>query len=142
MTAIKRWAAASRLLAVMMSLAMAALVSIGTAGPSTAVPPNTGGTSTANVTGKADVVGNDNIVSQVTVMSNMNVVHKKVIIAENCFSTFIGGSVNGDKFPNLVIVAKLYVGFLTFIAYVLGGFAYNGALENFVILTDGCPARN
>ena len=33
---------------------MAALVSIGTAGPSTAVPPNTGGTSTANVTGKAD----------------------------------------------------------------------------------------
>jgi hypothetical protein len=75
-----------------------------------------------NMSGQGGGVGHDDLVSYPAIVGDMGISHDKVALAQNGFSpSFRRGPVNGYEFPNHIVIADDYPGWLASVAQVLRG---------------------
>ena len=74
-----------------------------------------------NVSGQGRSVGHDDLIAHPAVMGNVGIGHDEIAVAEGCRSSpFNGAAIDGDEFPDDIIVSDRHAGRLPPVADGLG----------------------
>ena len=95
-----------------------------------------------DVSGKGDVVGDGAVVGDCAVVPDVDKGHDVVAVTDNGFVAGSGCAVEGDVFPDEVIVTDFEECLFAFVFAILGVSAENCALVDKVSVADDCVAAD
>ena len=90
-----------------------------------------------DVSGQGGSVGQDDLISDLTVVGHMRIGHDEIVVADDGLSPSVSGaSVEGDEFPNDILIADQKGGLLPLVGKGLGGFSDRCELKDLAPLPD------